>query len=405
MNENARLVIILPASIYQDLSGINSAGFNGAVQLSKKFITGMEAYCSRWPGVVECMAERAAEPDTKNMMDAVWCNSDELPFRVKLVSKIMSPETFSYLKGAAIVVGAQDKRMFGLHARLRVMGIPSISATEYNLKCRLEIIKHNPELSIVKKAYRMVREYYHDHQLSEDLHLARGLQCNGVPTYNEYEAVNKNCILYFDTRTSAEMCASSEQLISRDLRIFDKNCQVNLAFSGRLIEIKGAQFLVPFAAELRRLRVPFTLKIFGDGHLKESIQQEIDDLELNDQVKLMGVLPFKDLMVELSNNIDLFVAPHIQSDPSCTYLETLAAGVPIVGFDNEAWQGILDRALVGWSVPINDVLALAEKVQELYKDRWNWSNIARSAADFARQHTYEKTFDRRVAHLRQIASI
>lgn len=32
---------------------------------------------------------------------------------------------------------------------------------------------------------------------------------------------------------------------------------------------------------------------------------------------------------------------HRQGDPSCTYLETYACGMPIVGYNNQAHQGIL----------------------------------------------------------------
>ncbi|HSF76535.1 MAG TPA: hypothetical protein VLA84_22260 [Microcoleus sp.] len=82
----------------------------------------------------------------------------------------------------------------------------------------------------------------------------------------------------------------------------------------------------------------FELFISGIGELEEMMHQKIALNQLNDCVKMLGVPNFKtEFFPFVKNNIDLFVCCHRQGDPSCTYTETMAGGVPIVGSANEAF--------------------------------------------------------------------
>src|SRR5262249_16164737 len=101
---------------------------------------------------------------------------------------------------------------------------------------------------------------------------------------------------------------------------------------------------------------------------------------------------------------DLFVCCHRQGDPSCTYVETMACGVPIVGYGNEAWEGLARVSGAGWVTPVGEPIKLAERIAALERDRSALSNAAHAALDFARSHSFEKTFPRRVEHLDRGAS-
>jgi glycosyltransferase involved in cell wall biosynthesis len=105
------------------------------------------------------------------------------------------------------------------------------------------------------------------------------------------------------------------------------------------------------------------------------------------------------LVPELRTGTDLFVMLHRQSDPSCTYLETLACGVPIVGYDNRAFTGILDLADVGTPVRMDDVDGVVTALCALHADRARIARQSRTAAAFARRHTFEDTFKSRIDHL------
>ncbi|NTU93705.1 MAG: glycosyltransferase, partial [Chlorobiaceae bacterium] len=99
-------------------------------------------------------------------------------------------------------------------------------------------------------------------------------------------------------------------------------------------------------------------------------------------------------------NTDLFVCLHRQSDPSCTYLETLACGVPIVGYNNRAFAGLLARADIGWGAELNDIEGIAGRIAYLNEHRSEIAGRSANSIVFARQHGFETTFRNRIDHLR-----
>jgi hypothetical protein len=99
------------------------------------------------------------------------------------------------------------------------------------------------------------------------------------------------------------------------------------------------------------------------------------------------------------------VCCHRQGDPSCTYLETFACGVPIAGYANEAFLGLLARANVGESVAIDDVTGLASLIERIARPESlpAYELKCRAALALATEHTFEATFERRIEHLRTVA--
>ncbi|UCD75124.1 MAG: glycosyltransferase, partial [Phycisphaerales bacterium] len=228
---------------------------------------------------------------------------------------------------------------------------------------------------------------------------AAGVQCNGTPTYEAYRSLTPRPLLYFDSRVTESLLTSDADLQARGAELID-GAPLRLAFSGRLIPMKGADHLPKVAAELKRLGVPFRMDIFGDGDLAGDMKQQIAALGLADVVHMRGVLDFQSgLMPFVARNIDLFVCCHRQGDPSCTYLETMACGTPIVGYDNEAAAGIVRNAGVGWLSPPDDPGRLAAMIAELNEIRPLLIEAAEKARAFAARHTLDQTMQARVDHM------
>ncbi len=155
---------------------------------------------------------------------------------------------------------------------------------------------------------------------------------------------------------------------------------LRLAFSGRLIRMKGADHLPLVARELKRRQVPFELTICGDGALADGLRQQIRSFGLEDCVRMRGVLDFaNELMPFVKQEVDAFVCCHRQGDPSCTYIETMSCGVPVVGYENEALAGLLRRVPAGVGVPMDDVSSLANALARLHADRPSLATMSRRA--------------------------
>ncbi|MDO5635048.1 MAG: glycosyltransferase, partial [Micrococcus sp.] len=145
-----------------------------------------------------------------------------------------------------------------------------------------------------------------------------------------------------------------------------------------------------------------TLDVFGDGELTESLQHLTR--RHAEAIRFHGSLPYEpDWNQIVRDGIDLMVLPHIQGDPSGTYLESAALGVPVVGFDNRALRSLVARHGIGWTVPLGDVAKLTDSITELVRDPERRICAGRVARSFMQQHTIEAEFSRRITHLRGIA--
>jgi glycosyltransferase involved in cell wall biosynthesis len=137
--------------------------------------------------------------------------------------------------------------------------------------------------------------------------------------------------------------------------------------------------------------------------LEEMMHQQIAANQLNDCVKMLGVPDFKtNFFPFVKQNIDLFVCCHAHGDPSSTYIETMSGGVPIVGYANEAFQGIAEMSETGWVVPMNQPKHMAKKIAELSHNREAIKSMLFKSLKFAQQHTFEKTFKAGVEYMQQV---
>ncbi len=372
---------------------------DGRIVLTEKFLSGMDSYLEYWDGPVVVMIE----PDSRESdnLDNVTVERRGLPFGID-VGSFDAPELRTKLASCAVAQGGISYRQNHLAQLCSEIDVPWVYGTEYTLKTRMQIIAAEERNPLVR-AKRTVWEWNQERHNRNAIRLAAGIQCNGVPTFDAYSELNPNSLLYFDTRVRESLLIDPDALEARLARLH-KGEQLRLAFSGRLNLMKGADHLIALARILKARAVPFEFAICGGGPLEESLRQAIARDGLRDLVELRGVLRFEEeLLPFVQKEIDLFVCCHRQGDPSCTYLETLACGVPIVGYDNEAFAGLLGHVEAGKAVPMDDLDALADVVQDLAASRGLLETWSRTALDFASKNTFESAFEGRIEQLRQLA--
>ena len=116
------------------------------------------------------------------------------------------------------------------------------------------------------------------------------------------------------------------------LSIKDRNNTVpTVVFVGRLIDKKGVMLLLD-VMKLIPKEVEYQLLIYGDGPQKAKIQARIEELELEDKIKLMGYVPY-DHVSDVYNNADIFVMPSLRESGGSVLVEAMGHGLPIVSFD------------------------------------------------------------------------
>lgn len=107
---------------------------------------------------------------------------------------------------------------------------------------------------------------------------------------------------------------------------FDDN-HILLGAVGRLSEEKGFDHLINAVYRLIRSGHQVGLLIAGEGHLKEALQKQIEELQLQNHVRLVGFL--KDPR-ELYRAIDVYVLSSLREGLPNVVLEAMASGRAVV---------------------------------------------------------------------------
>ena len=364
--------------------------------LPRKFIDGAAEYCRRWNGPVQVLIEQG---DPGDNLDNASIDPEALPFELHLVS-YDAHSIRPFLAKSAVALLAAHCRQIPLAGLCAELNVPAVYTAENSLRTRLQILSFD-HLNPLVRARRILWQFQEERRQRRVFRQAAGLQCNGTPTFDAYRPINSNALLYFDTRVTHSMLADEHAVQHRTARLQQKNAPLRLAFSGRLVPIKGVDHLVPIAEDLRSMDIPFTLSICGDGTLATRMRAEVAAKKLEHHVLFRGPLDFeKELLPFIKNDVDLFVCCHRQGDPSCTYLETMSCGVPIVGYANEAFAGLVDRSNAGWTSPMNRPRALAARIAQLAARPEEIREHSLRSLAFAKDHTFEETFAARIAHLR-----
>lgn len=358
----------------------------GNYLVSKKFISGINCYLEFWPGNITVISKTGDL--CANFMDASAFHPDELPFKIK---NHLNPCEYD------LVLASLEASFATVASLCHTADTPIIYISEFTYETQKQIM-YAETTSLILRYKKLWWLWRMNKQLRQAVEIADGIQCNGTPTYEVYRHMNRSPLLFFDSRMSESMLASREEISTK----LNSNKPLRLAFSGRLIKIKGVDHLIELARILVERGMAFSLDICGEGALSSSLKEQIQLYQLN-MISLKGNLDFKTVLVPyFKTSVDLFICPHVQGDPSCTYLETLSCGIPIIGYENEAFKGIVNYSKTGWLVPLNDPKALAEKILMLDKRRDLIQEASFAALEFAKQHTLEKTFKKRTDHFLEV---
>jgi colanic acid/amylovoran biosynthesis glycosyltransferase len=143
------------------------------------------------------------------------------------------------------------------------------------------------------------------------------------------------------------------------------------------------------------------LHCYGQGSLREPMLRAA--AARPDRLHVHDAIPYPDL-VRISRSFDLFVCCHVQNDPSCTYLEALGSGLPVVGYANAMWRDMCQVSRAGMCSRMGEPYAVATCVQTLINNRAMLADMSAHALAFARNHLFEAEFGKRIEAINSVAS-
>ncbi|WP_297426727.1 glycosyltransferase [Clostridium sp.] len=151
--------------------------------------------------------------------------------------------------------------------------------------------------------------------------------------------------------------------------INDKNVKKNFSFfsCAFLEEGKGMEDLIKaFAKTFKNENV--TLRIGGDGTIKPSLEKLIEELNMQNQIKLLGALCREEVSNEMKK-CDVFALPSEHETFGVVYIEALACGKPVIGADNGGAEDIIseDNGIIAKKKDVEDLSKALRKIRENYE--------------------------------------
>jgi len=360
--------------------------------LADKSISGLQQITSRWPGRVSVLGA-ATTGDTGN-----------LGLRAYAIDELATLTGATFHPGDPAQMAHRlrpDVLQISLAVRdrpLQEMGIPHVVVAENPAWERMRYAmsgaprRHRPK--IAAGAWRLERAQ------RAMVRSGDALACNGWAAWTAYGHVARQTnrhapLLFLDSRVSLRDVAESRAQRAKPR----PEGPPRLAFSGRLHPAKGPQHAVEVSERLWAQGIEHSLLVLGDGPLRAPLETRSGP-----QIEFAGALPFvPDWTERVRDQIDLMLLPHTQGDPSGTYVETAAMGVPIAGFSNAALRGHVDHGGIGWVAPVADVSRLATIVARALHDPALLARTSRHALDYAERFAMEVEFDARVGQLLAVA--
>jgi glycosyltransferase involved in cell wall biosynthesis len=156
-----------------------------------------------------------------------------------------------------------------------------------------------------------------------------------------------------------------------------------LGTAGRLVEVKGIEYLLQAASILRREFPSLQLEIAGSGPMRESLEAEVLRTGLRQHVKFLGWIEDIDSVLP---RWSIFVMPSLDEGFPIAALDAMAATVPVVATAVGGVPELIQDEMNGYLVPPRDVDALVSRLRALLGDSALRRRIGLAGFARARDH-------------------
>lgn len=138
--------------------------------------------------------------------------------------------------------------------------------------------------------------------------------------------------------------------------------EIILGTAGRLVELKGIEYLLSAAASLQGEFPALRVEIAGSGPQRAKLEAVAAHWGLGEHVKFLGWI---DDLTSVLSRWDAFVMPSLEEGFPVAALDAMAAGLPVVATSVGGVPELIEDAKTGWLVPPRDAEALASRIRLL----------------------------------------
>ncbi|MDZ7682585.1 MAG: glycosyltransferase [Fodinibius sp.] len=160
----------------------------------------------------------------------------------------------------------------------------------------------------------------------------------------------------------------------------------NLMMIGRMVEKKGFKYAIRAVATLKNNGTNVQLDLYGDGILREELEELAEQLEVTGNVTFYGQTD-NDIVFDELYKHDILLVPSVQAKDGDregipqTAVEGMATGIPVIASDHAGLPELVDDEKTGSARPN----AMLKRWQTLL------NNIVRPKTNSCRQQKWTRT--------------
>lgn len=144
----------------------------------------------------------------------------------------------------------------------------------------------------------------------------------------------------------------------------DKNIFITV---GRLITRKNLNELIDIFLRIRK-NFECELIIVGDGPEKESLQQKINNLNLSNDIKLVGRVS-EELKYQYLSAADIYLSTAIHEGFGIVFLEAMECGLPVICYDRGGQVDFLISEETGYLIKLKDTESFYSNLKNLLNNK------------------------------------
>ncbi len=363
------------------------------VAMSAKYLEVLAEFGARWPGECRYLLETG---DVRSLdMDVEIAVADlpveAVPFDRTAISSADFPTE-------AMVLMPLETGIPRLHEYVDNSDLRLIRGSDVSPAVSRSIIMLTQDRGPKAKLGGLVYVEREKRRQIRAVRAAAGIQSNQFATYDYFAKWARDRMAFIDTRIRKGEAADASDMAKRRERYVSGE-PLHLCFFGRLDPVKSALDIADIARSLRDQGIPFRYSVFGDGPLKDPLEQKIDEYGLSDEFAFHGFVDLRATYPLLKAQVDVFVGNHHQGDTSTAYPEMMAAGIPVVSYPNPAVQALKRYCGVTTHAARIEPAALAAAVASLHRDRSRlWSYAERDHA-WGQHQTLGAAYQARIDHV------
>ncbi|MBI5823932.1 MAG: glycosyltransferase [Chloroflexi bacterium] len=156
---------------------------------------------------------------------------------------------------------------------------------------------------------------------------------------------------------------------------------------GRMDPEKRLDFIVD-AFEILSKRVPNVHLVFaGDGSSRKGLEEKVSGTSAKDRIHFLGMVNRAELP-DIFHDATVFLSASTTEVHPISVIEAIASGKPLVAVADEAFEGMIENDLNGYTVPL-DLQVYSDTISNLLADREKLERFGRHSMLLSEKYSIE----------------